>query len=1005
MTPRAEPGTVAVRALGVLNRKPKRGSRFKPIRRIAESDLSLIFDCETQVIAPQQLRVGAYQLRRRAELREAGLFFDPASLGRRELRLLRRYVKANGLMLRTDREFVDWVFYGIAFKLNATIVGFNLPFDLSRLAVAHDSARGRMRGGFSFQLSTDPRWPRVQIRHLSNRAALIRFAAQRRQRTARSQRKRRRRVPIRRGFFADLKALSSSLVGGSHSLASLSQLLDTPHKKSESDQHGKELASEYLDYLSNDVQVTWECFERLRDLWASYKLRKTPLTQLYSEASLGKALLREMGIEGWRKLQPRFPRRSIGRFLVTYYGGRSEVRLRRKIARVLYLDFLSMYPTVCTLMGLWRFVIAKGVRSEDVTAEIRKLLRTLKLEDLRYRDLWRMLTTIVQVGPERHVFPIRSKYDGLQYTIGLNYLTSNRPMWFTLADCIVATLLTGRAPKVLRALRYVPLEPQEGLEPIELLGKPEYRIDPYQDDLFKRLIEMRAEVRRRWDEARTEWGEAAARRLGAQQQALKILASATSYGIFVELNVLSHADMQDLVCYGLEEPFPAASRNVEEPGSYFHPLLATLITGAARLMLAITEVLTEREGLGWMFCDTDGWTLVKPEKMAEEEFLRRAGRIRRWFQVLNPYDIAEPSLKLEDANFRVEEGKLTDELEPLYGFAVSDKRYVLFNLDASGRPVIRKGSAHAVGHLIGPYGDKEAPADIRAPVMKLKDIGVERWQHDLWYRITWAALEGRPGEIDLDLPGFERPAVARYAATTPVLLQWFKRFNKGKSYREQVRPFGFLYAYQTRRREHTLLTEVADSGASPKRRRRTRAEDLPRAVAPYDKDLELAARGCFDRETGEPVAPEKLPTYRQALAQYHLHPEDKFLNGDFTDSGGTSRRHIEVAGIEHTGKEAERWEEQFYLGLDPEAQIVYGDAPAAREVRLNDLIRAGERFGRRRLASTSGVSLGEISMVLRGVRKPGLAVIGKLIHGISELERIEATSCKTSDEPTACCSR
>jgi len=36
-----------------------------------------------------------------------------------------------------------------------------------------------------------------------------------------------------------------------------------------------------------------------------------------------------------------------------------------------------------------------------------------------------------------------------------------------------------------------------------------------------------------------------------------------------------------------------------------------------------------------------------------------------------------------------------------------------------------------------------------------------------------------------------------YAATTPNLLRWFKRYNRGKPYREQVRPFGFLLAYQS----------------------------------------------------------------------------------------------------------------------------------------------------------------------------------------------------------------
>ena len=33
--------------------------------------------------------------------------------------------------------------------------------------------------------------------------------------------------------------------------------------------------------------------------------------------------------------------------------------------------------------------------------------------------------------------------------------------------------------------------------------------------------------------------------------------------------------------------------------------------------------------------------------------------------------------------------------------------------------------------------------------------------------------------------------------------------------------------------------------------------------------------------------------------------------------GRTQRRHIQVAAIEHIGKEANRWEEQLYLGENP----------------------------------------------------------------------------------------
>ena len=74
-----------------------------------------------------------------------------------------------------------------------------------------------------------------------------------------------------------------------------------------------------------------------------------------------------MGVRPFREVQPDFPAHLIGKILSAYFGGRAEVRWRREIRQVLYCDFLSMYPTVCTLMGLWRFVTDKGVEWSDST--------------------------------------------------------------------------------------------------------------------------------------------------------------------------------------------------------------------------------------------------------------------------------------------------------------------------------------------------------------------------------------------------------------------------------------------------------------------------------------------------------------------------------------------------------------------------------------------------------------------------------------------------------------
>ena len=51
-------------------------------------------------------------------------------------------------------EFVEQVLYKIGYRGRARIVGFNLPFDIARLAIDVEEARGKDLGGFSFIL-----WP------------------------------------------------------------------------------------------------------------------------------------------------------------------------------------------------------------------------------------------------------------------------------------------------------------------------------------------------------------------------------------------------------------------------------------------------------------------------------------------------------------------------------------------------------------------------------------------------------------------------------------------------------------------------------------------------------------------------------------------------------------------------------------------------------------------------------------------------------------------------------
>ncbi|PZR97640.1 MAG: hypothetical protein DLM70_18815, partial [Chloroflexi bacterium] len=453
--------------------------------------------------------------------------------------------------------------------------------------------------------------------------------------------------------------------------------------------------------------------------------------------------------------------------------------------------------------------------------------------------------------------------------------------------------------------------------------------------------------------------------------------NATSYGIFVELNVTEQDDLQEVNVYpGTIQSFKSWVRNVEEPGRYFHPLLGTLITGAARLMLALGERAATDHGITWAFCDTDSMALTPVGDVSEEEFVIAASEVIDWFTPLNPYDRPGPLFKIEEANYGLLDGEATGELEALYCLCIAAKRYALFNLGVHGQPVLRKVSAHGLGHLLPPYPDDRAPRSLPKPAVSLHDLDAKTWQHDLWYRIVSAACGPTLDQVPLDdLPGFGHPAVSRYEATKPKLLAWFKEHNKGKTYAQTVKPFNFLLGFQ-------------DKG--------TCQIGGYRPVAPYDSNLQRAAYRCFDRITGNGVSPRELRSYQHALRHYHLQSESKFQHGDYLDRGMTVRRHVLATSMVHIGKEADQLEYQYFLGVDPEVEVMYGMSPHCSDQLWGRIQEGCREFGVRRVAAAAGMTHGGLSRMLQGHGRPKRDRVQMLHEGVSNLEaEREARSSRT----------
>jgi hypothetical protein len=362
-------------------------------------------------------------------------------------------------------------------------------------------------------------------------------------------------------------------------------------------------------------------------------------------------------------------------------------------------------------------------------------------------------------------------------------------------------------------------------------------------------------------------------------------------------------------------------------------------------MLALTERLALEHGLNWALCDTDSMALVNTERLPFEEFAARVRNICDWFTHLNPYEHDREKdpvsiLEIEKQNFSAEKGK-EKELEPLFCFAISAKRYAFFNLSSDGSPIIRKASAHGLGHYAAPYGDEEEARDDRGS-------GVRLWEEDIWKRIITAAMGDNPREVDYDLRHeMQLPAHSRYSATRPAVLNWFKRYNEGRPYAEQVKPFNFLLTFFGRRQED-LVTDDPTHLFDPKL-------DEIRPVAPYEKDSEKALRRVFDRnsETLEAVPTKWLRTVADVLRDYHRQPEYKFLGGGWNEEGVLRRRHVFVDTIEDIGKESDGWEEDEARTEDEATVLTYPSSAFDRE-RMITLIKS---VGKRELMREAGIAM------------------------------------------------
>ncbi len=243
-----------------------------------------------------------------------------------------------------------------------------------------------------------------------------------------------------------------------------------------------------------------------------------------------------------------------------------------------------------------------------------------------------------------------------------------------------------------RALRLTATGQLGSLRPVNLRGRT--RLDPRSEAIFKRAIEERRRVHQ--DET---LGTA---ERDAQQKFLKTFANATSYGIHAELNRQPATKRQQALIFAGTE-FTSEVIGPEEPGRFFFMPIATLVTGAARLVLAMLEHGVTHAGGDWVFCDTDSMAIVtdyqphhpgQPVARSVDALpLDTVDTIVQRFEALSPYAFPGSLLKIEDENY----DPATRQRRPLYAYAaISAKRYALFTSD-SGQLEFVRCTEHGLG--------------------------------------------------------------------------------------------------------------------------------------------------------------------------------------------------------------------------------------------------------------------------------------------------------------------
>ncbi len=825
----------------------------------------------------------------------------------------------------TKTEFIDrWIKRYCVPRINAagniqgtaSLVFFNAPFDLSRLADHWTSGRGKYRGTFTLYLKPefdgreDRYMPGIKINHLSSVKAVIKFL---------SYLPGKNEQPIPRELFGlvmqnrviDLHTLIFALTNRNVRLSRACELYGAEAKDQLETPWGI-ITPELITYARQDTGSTADLAAKvLHDFYThqvTYENADYPLGpgKTLSPATIGKSYLRNTGIIPLHKRKGTTTDPVImGRITSAFYGARAECNIRGIPVPVQVCDFTSQYPTVNCLMNTWDYLTAESVFIDDQTSDIQDFLNTVTLDSLLKRDTWPLMNGVAQIEPDADILPVRAEYDSTSgnYNVGINPLSApGIRFWYSIHDLVASKLLTGKTPHIIQGYRFIPSGKKlDGLTPIRF-GSDIF-VDPANQNLFKVCVELRSKLKQKdhVDDCLCE----PCRVRGF----LKVFVNIISYGLYVEM-LRKESRSHTMTLHDKDgRSFSFTSDFDEKAQEYCYPPLGVLATSAARLMLAITERLVTDAGGTWAFMDTDSCAIVATEHGALIEcpggpyladgtlavdspdsprYIRalsdtEVDTIRGKLNQLNPYEHVRELLK-------VEAGRITR----CSCLALSAKRYTLFVYDDDEKPVVPEkidGKTAYSEHGLGMYLN---PVDIRSDDRS-------------WIRQVWQYLINQTHGIDTQLPEWTSSiAISQVTMTSPSVLRGINdHYNAGKPYSETVKPFGFMLLKSVHEFRQAARTYIAPYSRDP---------------SDWINDTWIDYRNPGERLS---IANQPIDTFTQIIRKYSIRKDAKSVFPKCR-KGLARRRHVRIDTVTHIGKEANSLDEVLNgeISVDEISEVV-----------------------------------------------------------------------------------